>query len=83
MARNILEQNREELQGVLLKKVSMATFVVPVFDMGSVTCHVNVDEMLKAAYLGFDELYAIPLTERVSKKQDQFKGLAKIRVIGI
>lgn len=83
LAKNILENNQSELQDLLLVKNIGVHVVIPVFDIGSVTCHVNGDNMLRWVYLGFDELYAITLKDRVEKKKEQFKELPKVQVVGI
>jgi acetylglutamate kinase len=83
IARDVLEQNQNELQNILIEKRIVANVVIPVLDMGTVTCHVNGDEMLKAVYLGFDKLYVITLADRVLKKEEQFKELPKIEIVGL
>ncbi len=83
IARNMLEENQAELQNILVEKGIVANVIIPVLDIGSVTCHVNGDEMLKAVYLGFDRLCVITLKERVDKKKEQFKDLNKIEVVGL
>ncbi len=83
IARNVLERNQAELQNILVEKGIVANVIIPVLDIGSVTCHVNGDEMLKAVYLGFDRLCIVTLKERLLKKQEQFKGLPKIQPVGL
>ncbi|MDO8424553.1 MAG: hypothetical protein Q7S70_01275 [bacterium] len=82
IARDILEKNQVEIQDLLEARNIKATVVIPVLDIGSVLCHVNGDVYTKAAYLGFDKIYILTLSDRVEKKKEEFKDYPKVEVIG-
>jgi len=79
-AREILESNKIKLEELLAKAHAEAVVVIPMFDIGGVSCHVNGDQYLKAAYLGFDRLYVVTLWDRAELKRRHFLGLPKIQV---
>lgn len=81
LARDILERNQVELQDLLAEQGIVATVMIPVLDIGSVLCHVNGDQMLRTAYLGFDRLFVVTTPDRREKKQKEFTGLPKIQVL--
>jgi acetylglutamate kinase len=80
LARDVLEQNQADLQDKLARLKIPATVIIPVLDVGTVLCHVNGDEFLKIAYLGFDRLILITTPDRVENKQKQFSQFPKIEV---
>ena len=83
LARNVLECNQLKLQDALADQGVVATVIIPVLDIGSVLCHVNGDQMLKTAYLGFDELIVVTLAHREQDKTAQFTELEKISIVTI
>jgi len=83
LARDILEINQAELQDALADRGITATVVIPVLNIGTVLCHVNGDQFLKAAYLGFDMLYVVTLKNRKEAKKEEFKYLPKIKIMAI
>ena len=83
LARDILEQCQGHLQDRLAELGVTAVVTIPVIDIGSVLCHVNGDQMVRTAYIGFDKLIIFTKKKRVEKKAGEFKGLEKVEVIGI
>ncbi len=83
VARDVLERNQTELQNTLASLEINAVVIIPVLDLGSVLCHVNGDEMVKTAYIGFDRLVVITTKDRLEKKALEFRGLDKVKVIGL
>ncbi len=83
LAKKVLERNKRRLQGILSIERIKAKVIIPVLNVGQVMCHINSDEMLRVAYLGYDELYAITLKNRVLSKRQQFSNLPKIKIIGL
>lgn len=81
LARDILEENQAELQDLLAKKKIVATVIIPVLDLGSVLCHVNGDQMIKTAYLGYDQLFIVTTPERHQQKEADFSELPKIQIL--
>lgn len=81
MARDILEKNQSDLQDKLAGLEINAVVTIPVLDIGSVLCHVNGDQMVRTAYIGFDKLIVITTTERYHKKVIEFSGLEKVKVV--
>jgi hypothetical protein len=82
LARNILETNQADLQDLLAVEGITATVTIPVLDMGSVLCHVNGDQMVRTAYLGFDKLFVITTSSRQATKAVEFTELPKVEVLG-
>ena len=83
IARDILERNRDELQDILADKGISASVVIPALEIGTVLCHVNGDEMVRTAYLGFDKLIIVTTPDRLEKKKKEFADLPKVEVIGL
>ena len=82
-ARDILEKNQVELQDLLAEKNISASVIIPVLDIGTVLCHINGDQFLQMAYLGYDRLFAVTTSDRLEKKKKQFADFPKIEVIAI
>lgn len=81
IVRDVLENNAKILQDSFVGK---GIFVIPsVIDIAGVTCHINGDNYIKLAYLGFDELYVFTLKDRVEKKEQIFKNYPKVKIISI
>lgn len=83
VARDVLEENQSRLQETLATLGISAVVIIPVLDLGSVLCHVNGDEMVRAAYIGFDHLVVITTEDRALKKAGEFSRLSKVEVIGL
>jgi len=81
LARDTLEENQAELQDLLADRKIVATVIIPVIDVGSVLCHINGDQMVKTAYLGFDYLFVVTTPERHKQKESELLGLNKIQVL--
>ena len=83
VARDVLEKNQSELQDTLASLGISAMVIIPVLDLGSVLCHVNGDEMVKTAYIGFDQLVVITTEDRVERKARDFVDLDKVKVVSL
>ena len=81
IARDVLERNQAELEDCLAKIGIHVTVAIPVLTIGNVLCHVNGDQMIRAAYLGFDQLYVVTAPDRVEAKQKEFGSLPKVEVL--
>ena len=81
IVRNVLEDEERRLQD---KFVGSGVIVgSPIINAGSVLCHINGDNLVKAYYLGFDEIYVFTLKLRVDNKKKIFKEYKKVKVVGI
>ena len=81
IARDVLEENTKKLQDDL---VGTGAFVVPsIIDIAGVTCHINGDNYIKSAYLGFDELYVFTTKNRLKAKSKIFRGYQKVKIRAI
>ena len=81
IARDELELNQRTMQDMLAARGVMATIVIPVWDIGTVLCHLNGDTLVEAAYHGFDELYVLTLEGREEKKRELFAHLPKVEIV--
>jgi len=81
IARDILEQEQKKLQDKFIGKgiIVMAPILYP----GTVLCHINGDNLVKAIYLGFEEIYVFTLQDRLEKKQAFFKNWPKVQIITV
>ena len=82
LAKDILKKNKIELQNRLKVIGTRTKVVTPVFKIGNVLCHINGDNFVLLAYLGFDILYVVTVDERVEQKKEYFKPYPKIQVVG-
>jgi len=82
VVRDILEINQRDLEDYLAEEGIHVPVAIPVFYLGDVLCHVNGDELVRIAYLGYDELFVVTMAERVEKKAEEFAALPKVTVIG-
>jgi hypothetical protein len=82
LAKDILEKNKIELQNRLKIIGARVKVVIPFFEIGKVLCHINGDNFVLLAYLGFDILYVVTTKERVDKKKEFFAPYPKVKVIG-
>lgn len=80
IVRKILEKERKDLQVKFSKNVSVLS---PIISAGQVFCHINGDNLVKAFYLGFDEIFVFTLKSRLKNKKDFFKKYSKVKIIGI
>ena len=80
VARDILETNAAECEDLLAGQSVYARVMIPVLDIGGVLCHVNGDEMVRTAYLGYDQLFIITTPERLETKRQIFADLPKVEV---
>ena len=83
LARDVLEHNQATLQDHLAEEEIPAVVVISVLEIGNVLCHVNGDQFVLTAYLGFDAVYVVTLPEREAKKRKDFAPYPKIQVISL
>ena len=57
--------------------------VPPILYLGSISCPINGDDMVKAHELGFDEIYVLTKKDRKKKKKKIFKDFPKVQIIGM
>lgn len=81
VARDVLERNQAAVQDLLAAKRIPATVIIPVLDIASVLCHVNGDQFVRTAYIGYDKLYVVTTPDRHAKKASEFKDLTKVEVV--
>jgi len=81
LARDVLEHNQATLQDRLAEENIPAVVVIPVLEIGNVLCHVNGDQFVLTAYLGYDAVYVVTLPEREAKKRKDFAPYPKITVM--
>lgn len=82
LALKILKKNQIKIQELFAKENIAATVIIPSMDVVSVSCPINGDIFMLAAYLGFDKLYIFTLQEREKKKIKEFEKYPKIKVVG-
>ena len=76
--RKVLETEEKKLQDKLVGK---GVFVkAPILYAGSVLCPINGDDLMKAYYLGFDEIYVYTKKDRVKKKKLAFRDYPKVKI---
>ncbi len=81
IAREVLEKNAKKMQDDFVGKGIIVT--PSIIDIAGVTCHINGDNYIKAAYLGFDELYVFTLKDRKDAKKEIFKNYEKVKIITV
>lgn len=81
IARDVLEKEAKDLEDKFLGKGIVV--IPPILYAGSVLCHINADNLVKAFYLGFDEIYVFTLKERIAAKEKEFAGYPKVQVVGL
>ncbi len=84
LAKNILNKNKFILQKKLKEMKIHGEVIIPVIMIGSVLCHVNGDQFVRTAYIGFDKLFVITTPDRKKKKENEFKTLAsKVKILTV
>lgn len=78
IARDVLEEEEKRVQNMFVGKGVVVT--APILYAGSVLCHINGDNLVKAYYLGFDEIYVFTLAERAEEKSEVFKDYPKVTI---
>ena len=81
IARDVLEREAQELEDRFVGKGVVV--LAPVLYAGSVLCPINADNLVKAYYLGFDEIYVFTRQDRLGAKQESFRSYTKVQVIGV
>jgi len=81
IVRSVLAKQKKALQ----KKINLKNIdiIIPIMKAGTVECHINGDNLVKAYYLGFDMIYVFTLRNRVARKKESFKNYPKVKVLGI
>ncbi|MFZ2192954.1 MAG: hypothetical protein WAV31_01810 [Candidatus Moraniibacteriota bacterium] len=81
IVKNVLKKEKNNLQKKLENK--NIKLVIPVLMAGNVECFINADNLVKAYYLGFDQIYIFTLNDRIKNKKEAFASYKKVRIIGI
>ena len=81
IARDVLEKEAKDLEDKFLGKGIV--ILPPILYAGSVLCHINADNLVKAFYLGFDEIYVFTLKARAETKEKEFANYPKVKVISL
>jgi len=79
IVRDVLERKEKELQDTLVGKGVVV--IAPILSAGSVLCHINGDNLVKAYYHGFDEIYVFTLKGRIEDKKEVFKDYPKVQIM--
>ena len=79
--KNVLDAEQKRLQDKFIGKG--ISVVAPLLDAASVLCPINGDNLVKAYYLGFDEIFVFTLKERTEVKKEIFKNYPKVKIIGV
>ncbi len=80
LARDVLEKNQSIVQDYLSSRGLILYTEIPVIHSGTILCHVNGDEYVKAVYNGYDEIFVVTTKERLEKKIIKFLKYKKIIV---
>jgi hypothetical protein len=81
ISRDVLEDEEKCLQDKFIGTGVMVG--APILNAGPVLCHINGDNLTKAYYLGFDEIYVFTLKSRIEKKKKIFKKYENVKIIGV
>lgn len=79
--RKVLEKHKGELEKIINSK--NAKIAIPILKVEGVDCHINGDNLVKACYLGFDNIYVFTIKDRIKGKQEIFKNYSKVKIIGM
>lgn len=82
IAEEILARNVEKMKAFCVERKIGCKIIPPIIEIGGVQCHINGDQIILAAYLGYDQLFVLTTTDRVKKKESEFKQYSKIKVVG-
>ena len=77
--------NKQIVERELLKRhcaPPLYMCIPPIIHIGEELCFVNGDNMVVAAYLGYDLLFVATLKERFDAKSEQFKDYRKVQIVG-
>ncbi len=84
LTREVLEQNQRQLRNkFVVERGINVNIEIPIIYLGGIMCPVNGDELIIAAYNGFDIIYIITTKERVAQKEEKFRKFPKIIVKGV
>lgn len=79
--RSVLEHEEKKLQDKFVGRGVIAG--PPILYAGSVLCPINGDELVKAFYKGFEEIYVFTRKERIRDKQKIFANHLKVILMRI
>ncbi|MFH1178588.1 MAG: hypothetical protein V1711_02620 [bacterium] len=82
IAEEILVKNVEKVRALCREQKINCEVVAPLIEVGGVQCHINGDQIILAAYLGYDQLFVLTTADRVEKKESEFAQYPKIKVVG-
>ena len=78
--RQVLDGEVRRLQKIFTDK---RVFVVPpILNVGKIVIPINGDNLVKAYYLGFSEIYVLTKKTRIKKKEEIFIGFPKVKIVG-
>lgn len=79
--RMLMKEVLEEQKNILKEKLQFEkniSIVIPMLYVGQIWCPINGDDLVKAYYLGFDEIYVFTLRNRLDKKKIIFKDFPNV-----
>jgi acetylglutamate kinase len=82
IAEKILAKNVKKMKSLCKKHSINCKIIAPIIEIGGTQCHINGDQIILAAYLGYDQLFVLTTAHRVKKKQNDFRQYPKIKVVG-
>src|SRR5271169_2335412 len=82
IADEVLAKNVIKTKSLFKERAIDSEVIAPIINIGGIMCHVNGDQMILAAYLGFDQLFVLTTVDRVTKKEAEFANYAKVKVVG-
>jgi hypothetical protein len=82
IAEKILAENVKKMQAICKKQKINCKIIAPIIEIGGRRCHINGDQIILAAYLGYDKLFVLTTADRVEKKESEFAPYPKIKVVG-
>ncbi|MHB8860210.1 MAG: hypothetical protein ACYC48_00540 [Minisyncoccota bacterium] len=82
IAEKILTENVEKMRVLCDERKIDCEAIPPIIEIGGISCHINGDQIILAAYLGYDQLFILTTADRVEKKENEFKQYPKIKIVG-
>ena len=79
----VLNEHKQVMQKRLQEKGIRGVVITPVIIVGAQRCPINGDQLVLAAYHGYDKFIILTLKKRLKKKQEQFAAYPKIEVVGL
>lgn len=76
LARKVLERNQQMLKQYLIQhKLHSFRVIIPMLTLGNELVHVNADQMVRNAYIGFERTFVITTPDRVENKKSEFRDI--------